>query len=278
MLRSCALGNTMLDVHAAIVALATMLAVALVAWAVSVAKKDASIIDSFWPLFFVVGALTYVAASARPELASRTLVVGALLGAWALRLCVHITWRNWGEGEDRRYLAIRARNQPGFAWKSLYLVFGLQAMLAWIIAMPVFAALSGNAPVGFFDGAGIALWLCGFAFEGIGDWQLSRFTADPANHGRVLDTGLWRFTRHPNYFGEATLWWGLFLLAIAAGAAWTVFAPLLMTFMLLKVSGVALLEKDIGERRPAYRAYIERTSAFIPWPPRTRASDAGNAR
>lgn len=268
----------MLDLHAALVALAAMLAVAVIVWAVSVAKKDASIVDSVWPLFFLLGALSYVAASGRVELTSRTAVIGALLTAWALRLCIHITRRNWGEGEDRRYQAIRARNQPGFAWKSLYLVFGLQAVLGWIIAMPVFAGLSGGAPVGVFDCAGIALWLCGFAFEGIGDWQLSRFTADPANRGGVLDTGLWRFTRHPNYFGEATLWWGFFLLAVAAGAAWTVFAPLLMTFMLLKVSGVALLEKDIGERRPAYRAYIERTSALVPWPPKHRASNAGDAR
>ena len=268
----------MLDLHAALLALAAMLAFALAAWPVSVAKTDVSIVDSLWSLFFVAGAAIYAAfALPRPD-GARAVCVAALLVIWALRLCGYVTWRNLGEPEDRRYQAIRARNQPGFAWKSIYLVFALQAVLAWIVALPVFAALTGGAAFGALDCAGIALWAAGFAFESIGDQQLAKFKADPSNRGRVLERGLWRYTRHPNYFGEATLWWGFFLFAAAAGAWWTVVAPLLMTVLLLKVSGVALLEKDIGERRPAYRDYILRTSAFIPLPPKHPAAAERDAR
>ncbi|MDW8374013.1 MAG: DUF1295 domain-containing protein, partial [Planctomycetota bacterium] len=179
-----------------------------------------------------------------------------------------LTWRNWGAPEDRRYAAIRARHEPGFAWKSAYLVFGLQALLAAVIGMPLLAALSGGGALGALDCAGLALWLIGFGCETIADWQLARFRAVPENRDKVLEAGLWRYSRHPNYFGEALLWWGFFLFAVAAGAAWTVFAPALMTFLLLKVSGVALLERDIHERRPAYRDYVARTPAFVPWRPR----------
>jgi steroid 5-alpha reductase family enzyme len=168
---------------------------------------------------------------------------------------------------------MRRRNNPGFAWKSLYLVFGLQAILAWLIAMPLMAAVAGATPVGPLDYAGIALWALGMIFEAVGDWQLARFKADPANRGKVMDRGLWRYTRHPNYFGESCLWWGYYLLAVAAGGWWTLFSPVLMTFLLLRVSGVALLEKDIGERRPAYRDYMRRTNAFIPGPVRRDHGD-----
>jgi len=255
------------ELEAPLMALAAIALLAVLGWALSLAKRDVSIVDSLWPLFFLLGALVYAAfaGAAGP----RALLLLALVTIWALRLGGYLTWRNWGEPEDRRYQAIRARNEPGFAWKSLYLVFGLQALLAWVIAMPLFAGLSGAAPLGAVDYAGAVLWIFGFAFETIADSQLARFKADPASRGRVLDSGLWRYTRHPNYFGEALLWWGFFLIALAAGGGWTVFAPILMTVLLLKVSGVALLEKDIGERRPEYRAYVERTNAFIPGRPRT---------
>ena len=256
----------MLDWTAALAALAAIAILALAGWVLSVRLRNAGVVDSLWSLFFLLGAGVYAAAAGAEG--PRAWLLLALVALWALRLSGYLTWRNWGEPEDRRYQAIRARNQPGFAWKSLYLVFGLQAALAWIIAMPLLAALSGGGSLGALDAAGVALWLAGCAFEAIGDAQLARFKADPANRGRVLASGLWRYTRHPNYFGEALLWWGYFTIAVAAGGAWTAFAPLLMTILLLKVSGVALLEKDIGERRPDYRAYLERTSAFIPWPPK----------
>jgi steroid 5-alpha reductase family enzyme len=258
----------MLDWTAALAALAAIAILALAGWALSVRLRNAGVVDSLWSLFFLLGAGVYAAVAGAEG--PRAWLLLALVALWALRLSGYLTWRNWGEPEDRRYQAIRARNQPGFACKSLYLVFGLQAALAWIIAMPLFAALAGAAPLGALDAAGIVLWLAGFAFEAIGDAQLARFKADPASRAGVLASGLWRYTRHPNYFGEALLWWGYFAIAAAAGGAWTAFAPLLMTILLLKVSGVALLEKDIGERRPAYRAYVERTSAFIPWPPKER--------
>jgi steroid 5-alpha reductase family enzyme len=147
-------------------------------------------------------------------------------------------------------------------------VFGLQAALAWVISLPLLAATGSTAPLGWLDAAGVALWLVGMIFEAGGDWQLARFKRDPANRGKVLDTGLWRYTRHPNYFGDFCVWWGFFLIALSAGGWWSIVGPLAMSFLLLKVSGVALLEKDIGERRPAYRDYIRRTNAFFPGPPR----------
>lgn len=256
----------MVDLQALFLAVMAIFLLALFAWALGSLRRDASIVDSFWSLFFLVGALVY-AAQAGSE-GPRALLVTVLVTVWALRLAIYLTWRNWGEPEDRRYQAIRARNQPGFTGKSLYLVFGLQGVLAAIIAQPLFAGLGGTGTLTLLDLLGLVVWLAGFGFETIGDWQLSRFKANPANRGRVLDTGLWRYTRHPNYFGEAVLWWGYYLIAVAAGGWWTVFAPLLMTFLLLRVSGVTLLEQDIGERRPAYRDYIARTNAFIPGRPK----------
>jgi steroid 5-alpha reductase family enzyme len=194
-----------------------------------------------------------------------------MVAVWALRLSGYITWRNHGEPEDRRYQAIRAANEPGFAWKSFFIVFALQGVLAAIVATPIVVGIGSPAPLNAVDGIGLALWALGFAFETIGDWQLARFKSDPANRGRVMDAGLWRYTRHPNYFGEATLWWGYYVVALAAGGGWTIFSPLLMTFLLLKVSGVRLLEKDIGERRPAYADYVARTNAFFPGPRKSAA-------
>ena len=160
------------------------------------------------------------------------------------------------------------RNEPGFAWKSIYLVFGLQAVLAWLISAPIAASIASAAPIDALDAIGAVLTVFGIAFETLADAQLARFKAEPANAGRVMDSGLWRYTRHPNYFGEFCVWWGLYGIALGAGAWWTLFSPLLMTVLLLRVSGVALLEKDIAERRPAYRDYAARTNAFFPGPPR----------
>lgn len=248
------------------IGLAAAAALAFVAWLASVARRDASLVDRFWSGLIGAAALAY--AVALPAAGARAAWMGALLLAWALRLAIYITRRNWGHGEDRRYQAIRARNQPHFALKSLVLVFALQAVIAWIVAMPFLAGFAGAAPLGLLDAAGIALAASGIVFEAVADAQMSRFKADPAHRGQVMDRGLWAWSRHPNYFGEACAWWGFWLLACAAGGWWTVVSPLVMTFLLLKVSGVVLLEKDIGERRPAYRDYVARTPAFIPRPPR----------
>jgi len=255
-----------LDIEGAGIALMAIAALALFAWVLSVIKHNAAIVDSFWSLFFMIGAAAY--GMSIDASGSRAALIALLLSAWALRLSIYIALRSRGKPEDKRYQAIRARNEPGYTWKSLYLVFGLQAVLSWVIALPLLVGLGSREALGLLDLAGVLLWIVGFGFEAIGDWQLARFQADAGKRDTVLDTGLWRYTRHPNYFGEATLWWGFYLIAAAGGGWWTVFAPLLMTLLLLKVSGVALLERDIAERRPAYRLYVQTTNAFIPGPPK----------
>jgi steroid 5-alpha reductase family enzyme len=259
----------MLELGALFYSLSVVLAVAVAAWLVSVSRRDVSIVDSLWSLMILLSLLAYLFFA--ESSGSRTVILTVLLSIWAARLCLYITVRNHGEPEDRRYQAIRANNQPYFEWKSLYLVFLLQGFLAWVVCLPVIAASSGQVAIGPLDFAGIALWLVGMFFEVVGDYQLARFRRNKSTEKAVLDTGLWRYTRHPNYFGEAVIWWGFYLFALSAGAWWTIFAPLLMTILLLKGSGVALLEKDIAGRRPAYRDYIRRTNAFIPGRPRKPA-------
>jgi len=247
-------------------ALGALLVVAVAGWLISLPLRNVSLVDSIWSLKFLLCAGVYVVAQAAPSQRAQLMLV--LVALWAVRLSAHITWRNHGHGEDRRYQQIRRNNDPGFAFKSLYIVFGLQALLAWIISLPLLAAATSTEPLGVLDAVGCALWLIGFVFEAGGDWQLARFTANPANTGKVMDRGFWGWTRHPNYFGDACAWWGLGVLGIAAGGWWSIPGPLLMTLLLLKVSGVTLLEKDIGERRPGYADYVRRTSAFLPRPPR----------
>jgi steroid 5-alpha reductase family enzyme len=256
-------------------ALALLAAFATAGWLVSLPIRNVSIVDSMWSLMFLLAAGVY--AWAQDGLGQRALLVLAMVLIWSVRLATYITRRNLGHAEDFRYQQIRARNEPGFAVKSLYLVFGLQAVLAWIISLPLLAAVNSTAPLGPLDYAGAALWLIGMVFEAGGDAQLARFKADPANQGKVMDRGLWRYTRHPNYFGDFCVWWGFFLIALAGGGWWGVVGPALMSFLLLKVSGVALLEKDIDERRPQYREYVRRTNAFFPGPPR-EASATGELR
>lgn len=256
----------MLDFAAWITALVAMLGAAVPTWAVSVRRANVTIVDTLWGLLFVIAAVTYAGAVLDPG--PRRLLVVGLAATWGLRLAAFLAWRNRGHEEDRRYQEIRRRNEPNFAVKSLYLVFGFQAVLAWIISLPLLGAIAGQASLGWLDGLGVALWLVGFVFEAGGDWQLARFKADPANAGRVMDRGFWRYTRHPNYFGDFCVWWGLYLIALAAGAWWSIVGPLVMSVLLLRVSGVALLEKDIGERRPQYADYVRRTNAFFPGLPR----------
>lgn len=256
----------MFPLHTYALGLGIVTAAALCTWALSVYRKNVAIVDSIWSLMFVLAGGAYAYASGPPR--ARTVLVLSLLTVWALRLSIHITRRNQGHGEDPRYRAIRARNQPNFAFKSLYLVFGFQALLAWIISLPLLGSLSSLRPLGWLDIAGTALWLLGFIFEAGGDWQLARFTSNPNNKGRVMDAGLWRYTRHPNYFGDFCVWWGLYLIALGAGAWWSIPGPLIMSVLLLRVSGVRLLERDIVQRRPEYADYIRRTNAFFPGNPK----------
>lgn len=249
--------------HAAALGLGAGVLLAMVVWAVSVPRRDVSIVDSAWGFLVLVPAL--VVATLLPQTGPRTAAVLGLAAAWALRLSAYIAWRHRGQPEDRRYQAIRRRNEPHFQWKSLYLVFGLQALLGWIVAAPLMAAVASLTPRNGLDLLGLALAAGGLIFEAVADAQMARFRADPRNRGQVMDRGLWRFSRHPNYFGECCLWWGLWLVAAAGGAWWTVLSPLLMTVLLLKVSGVPLLEKDLGRHRPGYADYVRRTPAFVPW-------------
>jgi len=247
-----------------------ILAFATAGWLVSLWRRNVSHVDSMWSLMFLLALAVYLAEAG--SVGWRAVLVLTLVFLWAVRLSGHIAWRNHGKAEDHRYQAIRRNNEPHFELKSLYLVFGLQGLLAWIICLPVLAAAGSHSPLNLLDFVGTGLWMAGMMFESVGDAQLARFVARPGNRGKVLDTGLWRYTRHPNYFGEFTLWWGFYLLALGSGGGWTLFSPLLMSFLLLRVSGVALLEKDIGQRRPAYRDYVRRTNAFIPGRPRPAAA------
>ncbi len=252
-----------------------MLALALGTWLVSVAKRDVSIVDAAWSLMLLASAITY--ALAAPGGGERAAWVLALMVVWAIRLSAHIIWRGWGEPEDHRYQAIRARNEPGFAWKSTYLVFALQAVLAWVVSLSLYASVSGQAASGWLDVAGLLLVAAGILVESLADLQLAQFRASPGSKGRVMDRGLWRYSRHPNYFGEFCVWWGFWLVALSAAggvaaAAIFLISPLLMSLLLLRVSGVVLLEKDISERRPGYREYIAATNAFFPGPRRRGAS------
>lgn len=252
------------ELHAA--ALVPMAGLVLLGWLISLVRNNVDVVDSLWSLMFLLAAGAYFHGG--PLQTERGHLMVWLVLIWALRLSIYLTARNWGHEEDRRYQAIRARNEPNFRMKALWRVFGIQAVLAWIISIPLFGAVGSAAPLGWLDYAGVALWVIGFVFEAGGDWQLSRFLKDPANQGQVMNRGLWRYTRHPNYFGDFCIWWGFYLLSLGAGAWWTFYGPLLMTGLLLKVSGVALLEKDIGDRRPGYAEYIRRTNAFFPGPPK----------
>ena len=249
--------------------LGSVLALMLVTWVASLVRRDASLVDRVWGLCFVVLALTYAVLGDGDE--ARTWLMVALVAIWGLRLSIYLTWRNWGEGEDKRYQSMRRRASGSFALKSLVTVFGLQAVLAWLISLPLLAAATTAEPAGltWLDGLAVAVWLVGFVFEAGGDWQLSRFLADPANRGKVMDRGLWRYTRHPNYFGDTVLWWGYFLLALATGAWWAALGSALMTLFIVKVSGVALTERQMTRSsREGHDEYVRRTNAFFPGPPK----------
>ena len=256
----------MFDLGSYLWGLLAILSAGSLIWIVSLVKRNVSIVDSLWAPMFVIAGLTY--AMTQPETGPRTGLVVWLMGLWAIRLSGYITWRNWGEDEDVRYREMRANNEPHFSFKSLYIVFGLQGLIAWLVSLPLLAAIVSPTAINPLDYLGVAVWVVGMIFEAGADWQLTGFKADPTNRGKVLDTGLWRYTRHPNYFGNACIWGRLFVIGLASGGWWSILSPMLMIFLLLKVSGVALLEKDIEVWRPAYRDYITRTNAFFPGPPK----------
>ena len=250
--------------------LAAALALVLLVWLVSLVRRDASIIDIFWGPGFAVLAWVY-AAWGEGWTPRKALTLG-LVTLWGVRLAVHILWRARGKGEDYRYREMREKHGPRFWWVSLFTVFLLQGLLLWLISTPLLQSLRAAEPQRWtaFDLAAVVLFVVGFLFEAVGDFQLARFRSDPANRGKVLRTGLWRYTRHPNYFGDAVVWWSFFVLAVGTpGALWTIFSPVLMTFLLVRVSGVSLLEQKLRRTRSAYDEYVANTNAFLPWPPRS---------
>ncbi|MGK2954645.1 MAG: DUF1295 domain-containing protein [Solirubrobacterales bacterium] len=248
----------------AILAAATLMTVF---WLISLAIRDAGIADIAWGLAFIVIAWASYFAGDGPD----AMLLGAILTtAWGLRLAIHIGRRNLGHDEDRRYTKMRERRGRSFWIWSLFGVFLLQGFLAFVVSTPL-QSLGAEPPgsIGWFSWIGVAAFAVGLAFEGIGDAQLTAFKRDPSSKGQVMDRGLWRYTRHPNYFGDVTVWWGLWLVAVGSGAAWwTAIGPIVMTFFILRVSGVTMLESDLSSRRPGYEEYVRRTSAFIPLPPR----------
>jgi steroid 5-alpha reductase family enzyme len=253
-------------IAAAAIAVAAMM---IATWLASVVLRDVSIVDPVWGFTFVVVAV--VAALVGAGEGSRRVLVAVLVGVWGLRLGIHLSARKLGEigNEDRRYAKMRKRQGSRFPLWSLVMIFGLQGLLVLVVSLPVTAAARCTDPLDAWVAIGIAVWAVGVSFETVGDEQLRRFKADTENRGQVMNRGLWRYTRHPNYFGDACVWWGIWLVALPAGGTWWTFVgPLVMTILLVGVSGAALLEKDIDERRPGYREYIERTSGFIPRPPK----------
>jgi steroid 5-alpha reductase family enzyme len=247
--------------------LAWSLAAMTLLWLLSLLLRDASIVDIWWgPGFAALAVFSHRLAGG-----GNTLVT-AMTVLWGLRLGAYLLWRNAGAGEDPRYAAMRRHHGERFPWVSLVSVFGLQGTLMWFVCLPVQVANFAGPAQGFgaFAAVGALIWATGLTFESIGDWQLARFLAEPDSAGRVMDRGLWRYTRHPNYFGDFCVWWGIFTAALPApGVFLTLLSPAVMSFFLLRVSGVVLLERSIGKRRPGYAEYARRTSAFVPLPPRS---------
>ena len=251
---------------------AAILGLMVALWIASLMLRDASIVDIFWGPGFVMTNWVYFALTVDGYPARKWLIC-ALVTIWGLRLGLHILLRNKGKGEDFRYQKWREEAGAPWWWRSLFKVFLTQGILMWIISAPLLAAQVSATParLTLLDSLALAVWAVGFFFEAVGDLQLARFKANPANRGQVMDRGVWRYTRHPNYFGDATQWWGYYLMAASAsGGFWTIFSPFIMTALLLRVSGVALLEKTLVETKPKYREYVASTSAFFPWFPRKR--------
>ncbi|MET9162303.1 DUF1295 domain-containing protein [Streptomyces parvulus] len=260
-------------------AAAAAFAVMLVTFAVAVRKGVHRVVDAAWGVGFAAVAVvtSAVAAAAGEGDPVRQVLVTVLTVVWGLRLAVHIGRRGRGHGEDPRYDAMVAKAPGNRNLYALRMVYLLQGALVWLVSLPVQAAAYGSGPVTLLAWTGTAVWAAGLVFEAVGDAQLARFKADPAHQGRIMDRGLWSWTRHPNYFGDFLVWWGLFLVACDAGtaaAAVSVVSPLVMTYLLIGGSGKRLLERRMADR-PGWSAYADRTSGFFPRPPRRRPRRAG---
>jgi steroid 5-alpha reductase family enzyme len=238
-------------------------------WLISIFLKNVSIVDLFWGFGFVLSSVVYFILTDGNS--PRKILLLVLVTIWGLRLSFYLAWRNIGKGEDFRYREFRKQyGENRYWWISYFQTFLLQGVLMWLISAPLLGAqyMEPQNDLNILDFAGIIIWTIGFLFEAGGDWQLARFKANQANKGKVLHTGFWRYTRHPNYFGDAAVWMGFALICISAGSYIPVLGSVLMTLLIIKVSGVALLEKTLKSNKPEYIAYVEKTSAFIPWFPK----------
>ena len=251
---------------------AFVLACVLALWAICLVLHDVTVMDSFWAIGLALMAVITYPQTAGAE--DRRLVLIALSGLWGLRLGIYLFWRWRTHGPDRRYVRMLDKAKDAgqsWAWASLTKVFLTQAPMLWLVALPVQLGQVDQTPatLGPVAYVGIALALVGILFETIGDAQLTRFRGDPANKEKVLDTGLWRYTRHPNYFGDACVWWGLYLIAAETMTGlWAIPGPLILTWTLIKWSGAPTLERKLRKTRPDYAEYIRRTSGFLPLPPK----------
>ena len=251
---------------------AILVGVVLILWVISVQIDDVSFIDSFWGAGMALMAFASWMQLAQPGALANLLL--AMTAAWGLRLGIYLLRRWRAEGEDKRYerMLRKDREKGRFAIAALTKIWLGQAVLLFLVSSPAQLGILSSAepaPITGIAWAGIALYLVGIFFEWVGDWQLAKFKADPANKGQVMDRGLWRYTRHPNYFGDACVWWGLYLLAAETGpGVSSILGPIFLTFTLTKWSGIGITEKSIHSSRPGYADYVRRTSAFIPWPPK----------
>ncbi|MCE1200195.1 MAG: DUF1295 domain-containing protein [Marinilabiliales bacterium] len=250
-------------------ALPLVLVLMTLVWLVSIPLRNVSIVDSFWGIGFVVLVTYYSLFSEGND--SRKLLMQILVTLWGLRLSLYLSWRNWGKGEDFRYQEFRKQyGAERYWWISFFQTFLLQGILMWLISSTLLGTMWGESSshLNGLDYLGIGVWLIGFYFEVVGDLQLARFKSRPENKCKVLNSGLWKFTRHPNYFGDAAVWSGYALICLAAGNYYSILGSVLMILLIIKVSGVALLERTLVETKPAYREYIEKTSSFLPWIPK----------
>jgi len=238
-------------------------------WVVSLMIKDASIIDIFWGLGFVMIAWFYAYSNILEEMDIRAQIFLGMITIWGVRLGAFLAYRNIGNGEDYRYAKWRKDNGKDWWWLSFIRVFMLQGFLLWIISAVFLPSFSFQAEMGIFEYIGIAFWAIGLFFEAVGDWQLMRFKKDKSNKGKVMNKGLWRYTRHPNYFGDSMVWWGFFIYTLSHPSGWMyIFCPIIMTLFLVKISGVAMLEVKLKKSKPKYAEYIRKTSSFIPMFPK----------
>lgn len=236
-------------------------------WLLSLLIQDASIIDIFWGTGFVIVGWAYFLMSSSDGIRSWLLIIP--VSVWGLRLTLHLAKRNIGKGEDFRYQRWREEEGKRWWWLSYIRVFLLQGLIMWIVSISLAATLFySNSLPDMLNYVALLLWFIGFVFEAGSDWQLMTFRSNPDNAGKVLNTGFWRYSRHPNYFGDAVQWWAFYVIALGTGAWWTIISPIIMTFLLTRVSGVPMLEHSLKKRKPAYQEYVEKTSAFFPMPPK----------